>query len=186
MSNIEKGKQKINQFFLMRSGFLENTELHLPLGIRKNQAPCLHFLKVPYTGKSFLETTSVYNAISTLITGLTQNHPKNSPDLLIQDSAPLVFSAQKTEKHGYACHIFPQRNKKHGFAVCCTFRAKSGKARLCMSHFPAKKQKARLCCVLYFPRKKRKNTALTHVLFSRKEINKHGSDQHSIFSRFYK
>lgn len=158
MSNIEKGKQKINQFFLMRSGFLENTELHLPLGIRKNQAPCLHFLKVPYTGKSFLETTSVYKAISTLITGLTQNHPKNSPDLLIQDSAPLVFSAQKTEKHrSDARLIFPQRNKK-----------------------------ARLCCVLYFPRKKRKSTALTHVIFSRKETKKHGSDQHSIFSRFYK
>ena len=131
MSNIEKGKQKINLFFLMRSGFLENTELHLPLEIRKNQAPCLHFLKVPYTGKSFLETTSVYKAISTLITGLTQNHPKNSPDLLIQDSAPLVFSAQKAEKHrSDARLIFPQRNKKHGFAVCCTFRAKSGKTPL--------------------------------------------------------
>ena len=141
----------------MRSGFLENTELHLPLGIRKKSSPVLTFFEGAVYGKV-----------------LPRNH------LRIQGNFNAYYrlNAKSSEKlSGFAYS---------GLRSARLFRAKNGKARLCMSHFPAKKQKARLCCVLYFPRKKRKNTALTHVLFSRKEINKHGSDQHSIFSRFYK
>ena len=157
MSNIEKGKQKINQFFFNAIRLSRKYRTAPAPRNQKKSSPVLTFFKGAVYGKV-----------------LPRNH------LRIQGNFNAYYrlNAKSSEKlSGFAYS---------GLRSARLYRAKNGKARLCMSHFPAKKQKARLCCVLYFPRKKRKNTALTHVLFSRKEINKHGSDQHSIFSRFYK